>query len=415
MAEDVAVAESTEEDASSAAEVDGSSSEDAVLDKYSKDVSSEKAPAEEAVVKEETTEEAKPVAETKPPETPVKEEDTFPDVSLDPKKYKEIWRRHPELRAEHYRLQQYQEAFPDLQAARELKDVFNSKDEALEARGIAEQALEYDQRFRRDPVAFATTLAQADPRAFLSFASRIGESVYSLNPQAYQAYFVDPVIQEFVSQFGTWGQQRGDEELMAALNIVVNRLQGGKQPAPQSAPDDPRFAQLADYQRREQEYKAQAAEQFYTSAGDSVRETVMREVGEIVERGGAAWSQGAKKTVLDSVVNEVGEALEKDTYLQHRIQYLSRSGRPDDPNTRDAVVSLMMGKARALLRNKAQEKISWMNRDVLAIQTAKNAQPRGRREPGEGGISSNTGPRQKPSRNEARGMTEDQILEAFSD
>jgi hypothetical protein len=390
--------------------------DDAILDAYTK--GGDKASADDAPAA--TGEEAKPASltevpkigsEEKPQESP---KDQLPDQSNDPQDLKAAFKRYPSLRQDHYVAAAYKEVFPTVQEARELRSIFPSKDDAIEARGAAEKLLQLDADFRANPTNFVKELHTADSKAFYKLASQFSNEVYSLDPKAYDQYFVRPVIDAFSTQFRDYARSKGDEELIAALDVVDQRMgrDPNAKPAPTVSDDDPRFAKLNEYERQEQERLARGSEQFYSSSGDAVKATVSKEASDIVERAGSLLSTGAKSEIVNRVVAEVGDILSADTYLQQRIQFFARAGKADDPQLRDSVVRLMMTKARTVLREKTQERINWMTRDILQMQEPKKARAgTQRRDPGDGGRAETTG---KTRPKDTSNMTPDEIMDAFS-
>ncbi len=386
------------------AETDADSGADEILDRYSK-------PDTESTEDAEPPEEAK--AEGEKAEESTKDEESLPDEKLDPEELKSIFKKYPKIRAEHYSLAAYNELFGSVKEAREVKALFPTKEEAVTARSQAEDLLLLDEAFRAKPADFAETLAEADRGAFTRLAAALPQVAYKLDPTVYQDVYVAPVLAQFTTQFYNWAQQQGDEDAVAAISIINERLTQGRQQVARLPDNDPRLRRLNEFEQKEAERSNYAATQFYSTVGDSVQGAVAKEAESTLSRMGADLSSGAKKEIINRVVDEVGEVLKGDSYLQRRIQFYGRGAQ--DPKTRDAVVTLMMGRARAVIRPKVTERLSWMTRDILSLQAKKDSKTgKVRKDVGEGGSGGAKGSGKTPGLKETARMSADDILDAFS-
>lgn len=397
-------------------------SDDQIIDRYSgPDSGSEEAPAEDAV---EETVEAKPVvAEKELAEQPKPEEPTA--VETEPEDFKQLLRSlaksKPELaqkiRDEHYRLAAYEELMtvPEL---RELQSVFQSSQDAKEARDAAADLMALDEVMAsEEPEQIIGIISERNPQAFQRIVSNIGRALSEADPALYTEHVSKPAVDHFRGYFRDLAAQTRDEELEAALDIIEEREQrltgrAGVQAGRQDR--TPWLNRLEELERRDREMTIRGFENFGADVKRAFSADLSGEIQKTLDRTGAALGDGAKKEIVERVGADIRRLIGADPLLQRKLRYAFNAGARDDRHQQE-IVGMLMARAKGFIGARTRDAVKWMtdeilrvNRDAITKQTKASAQ----RDAGSGGARA---PKAKTPPKDTSGMTEDQIIDAYTD
>jgi hypothetical protein len=306
----------------------------------------------------------------------------------DPKVGREVqslWDRH----------QAYLDVFPTVAEARAFKELFPGGAEAAKKLlAESEEVAEVDDAyFSADPRVqsqLAANLYQDDPAAFRSMLSQSARVLAERDPAAYHALSSDILASALqAEQFDQHvelmrqARERGDSEALGRLTdqlIKWSQKFGSASPPAAGRPataKDPQQAELArqreQLQREQQEFRASQYGAFQQSANDAV----VSQVRQSIEAATAAVlptgiSDGAKKRIAEDIFAEVNSTLQGDRGLTRQVAGILRQWNFDE-QTKQQVVNLIFGRAKALIPTVAKRIVSDWTTSVLSANRQKTA------------------------------------------
>ncbi len=275
----------------------------------------------------------------------------------EPEELRAAFEANPELRRAWREAQAYREAFPTVEAAREVQKIFPTVEDAQAARE------QLDELGRLDSLFFART-----PEAHASLAS----SVYRLDPEAFRS---------LARAMAAEAQRRGDNG--AALTAAAHEGEPSVESSPtrstapsRSSPErESRTAELPGDKSLEQETRpAQAT--FYQEANATAVEAVIETIRSQVERLlPEDLGVGARNRVIGEIYRELDSSLRSNRALAQQVRQAFRSGNFDADHQR-AVVSLIVGRARQAVPGVAKKVINEWTSSVLAASNTKHTRQR---------------------------------------
>jgi hypothetical protein len=252
-----------------------------------------------------------------------------------PENYRNVFKKFPDLRRDHYAIRAFRGMFPQISEAREYKSLFPTLDEAKQVANEAASVRYMDNLFRSDPERLLAEMHQADPQAFRGMASAT-RSIYASDPQLYREAVAKPIVSDLLTNLAEIASGlEGDEgaDLKTAIGIIAKHAQlSGSQPEPRAADDDPRIQDYERIKAREQEmaqgqwasFAKDVDEQFWSNLGQEVSGILVK-----ANKGGAlpAVLEMARNEVMADIWNEVG----RNSYVNSALPSKMREmwGRPD--------------------------------------------------------------------------------------
>jgi hypothetical protein len=276
----------------------------------------------------------------------------------EPEELRAAFEANPELRRAWLEAQAYREAFPTVEAAREVQKIFPTVEDAQAARE------QLDELGRLDSLFFART-----PEAHASLAS----AVYRLDPEAFRS---------LARAMAAEAQRRGDNGV--ALTAAAREGEPSaaeSSPTRSTAPSRPsseresRTAESPGDKGLEQEARA-AQTSFYQEANATAVEAVIETIRSQVERLlPEDLGVGARNRVIGEIYRELDSSLRSNRALAQQVRQAFRSGNFDADHQR-AVVSLIVGRARQAVPGVAKKVINEWTSSVLAASNTKHTRQR---------------------------------------
>ena len=255
-----------------------------------------------------------------------------------------LWEQH----------QAYREMFPTVAEARALKELFpGSADDARQLLAHADELNRIDQAyFSGDPRAqaqLAEHLLRDNPRAFEAMLRQSVEALAARDPQAFRelasAIQARPAASGLAATPNETELQRQREELTR---------------------------QRSEMEREREEFRASRYAAFEQSVNESIVGQVRQSIQETVSKAlPGTVADGARKRIAEDIFNEINATLQKDVSLTRRVVGVLQQWKFDE-QTKQQVLNLTVGRAKALLPATAKRIIADWTSSVLAANRARS-------------------------------------------
>ncbi len=384
------------------------------------------------------TEEAEPIATTEGSKPSTEEEGIATSQPL-PDSFKKAIAANPEIKAELQRLwdqhQAFREVFPTVAEARAVKELFpGGSEDAKTALVKAREMEESDQLFlSRDPQAhrdLAANMLQMDPHAFSAMLQVSADLVRERQPELYHA-FASGMAHQVLTGEGFPQHVRGliqaiengdlnsAHQLASQLSVWAqdNGLLGGQRAAAGAAP---RAAASSPREEKLQHELNSLTWQQGSTFTESVNRTVVPQIGaeirkliEPVAKGLPGYArEGAMQSLAQQIHAGIAQRLNSDHYYISQIVPIQMSMNYG-PQNREAAVKIVVSRALLHLKPVAKQVLqAWTPRQIEhGRQSAEKADSAARRTDINGGGLTHGRPRTKLTQDEARDMSDDQLID----
>lgn len=402
-------------------------SENAILDKYSEEHDAgEETPAEAVTA----TEAKSPEQTTEPAKEAAKEEEQVDqpfEPVIEPEMLKKVWKNlqknNPEaykvVRDSWYKTKAYEENFT-VPEVRELRQLFNTPQEAKEARAAQADLLAVDDAIHNKPIDLLQFLYKQSPQGFNNLATSLPKALYATDPNLYRAQVSEPAVNHFHEFFAQQAAQTGDEDLKAAIEIIkdrATRYSGGGQRQAQNVTrlaNDPMAVRLQELEQQNWQRETQASQSFRDAVDSDFQSSVADQVSQIIQRSGADVNDDAKAEVIDRVLNDITQKIVEDNLLQRQINFsANRPGASRDASHRKQLVDRLTANAKRFLGQTTATHLKWLTEKILTSnrqQLNKQSRVTAHKEITGAGASAPSGT--KIAKQQLDKMSENEIMEA---
>jgi hypothetical protein len=322
-----------------------------------------------------------------------------------------------QVRDEHYTLAAYKELYP-IQDVRALRGMFGSVDEARQAQTAAARLMEVDHAIVNDPAGLIHDIATNNPQVIEGVAATFGRALFDVSPDLYRQNLAQPAVETYLNFFEDWAARTGNEELKLAIGIMKDaegKYWAGDGTNKTSQFDRAMQSRLDQLEQMEIQRTGEATVAFQNSVDSTYQTSLAKDVQAAIERSGASLSDKGKQEVTRRVMDQIGQTMQNDAWLQRRLALEIKSGTRDNGH-QQRIVEYLLGRAKGLIGPSTRDVIKELTEGILAAQTVKTtgggAQVRPR---GPVGAPTGTGQRvpvdlSKLSPRELKKMSEDDIM-----
>ncbi len=294
------------------------------------------------------------------------DEDSFQEP--EPDNLKRAFKTHPELRDAFYRDKKFREVIGSVKEARGYKELFPTVEDARMASDHAQALLTLDNLYVTDPADLLTKLHRGNAQAFENLMGSSREVFYALNPTAYGETVAKPVIMDYVENVRETAESEGDENLVAAMDILRNRMGWDQKDSKVKAQPayDPRIKKLEDYERRDADQYRNSLYSFGASADQGVVEGIRAEIEATFNRLPAnGILPGVKAVVAQQLLSEVMQALDANKYLTNIYNAQKLKGDFSENHFR-GLVNSRLAQAKPLIGKRVVSMLKKLTADTLA-------------------------------------------------
>jgi hypothetical protein len=403
---------------------DSSLSADALIDKYA--TKSEETPGQ-AEPSKGTTVDAKPQSgqEAKPAEGQQEEEFEEP-LFAEPepenvkKAFKSLQKWHPDVarqfRKDYYENKQYREVYT-LPEAKEMREVFQSVQDAREAKAAQADLLAVDDLLNSSPGQLLQHIYQRNPNSAVGLTLEGQKALYDYNPQLYRSQVSEPAVRNYHNFFAAKAKEVGNQDVLTAIEILneFERQTIGQTPAAQQ----PQYQVDPRMQQRLQQLEGERAQAingsintFKSTIDGDFDSAISGEVGKLIDRAGGDLSDAARQEITERVMADVKDKLLSDDVLQRRLAWEVSRGQRDGRH-REALSNMIVANAKRFIPAAASQHLTWMTKEILranatATEKAARVAPTRNVSGGKPGSS----PPERLSKEEIDKLTPDEILDA---
>ena len=350
---------------------------------------------------------------TRQEEKPAEEDDEELLRGPEPENLKRAFKAHPELRDAFYSAKAFRDTIGSVKEARAYKEMFPSIEEAEMAREHAAMLLNLDQLYSTDPDQLFVKLRDGSPEIFEGLVKQIRPVIHSLTPESYRREIGDPVMRDVLGNFRQAAQASQDENLLAAVEIIEEKLGFAAQPQPtQPRNDDPRIAEWERWKAGQAQGQVRAVEAFAYETERGVLEAVAKEIDATLSKvPQTGILPGVMDVVRQQILSEVANELNADRYQTAKHNSYKYSG-DTRPEHRNAIVNARLAQAKPRIAPKVAKMLKKLTTTVVEANKAElkraDAQSQ-RKEVGSGGAAP---PMPRPTKIDYRRVSDDDILNA---
>lgn len=361
------------------------------------------------------------------------EPDEITPGQLLPESLKNAIAANPEIKAELLRLweqhQAFREVFPTVAEARAVKELFPGG--AEQAKTVLSKATEMersdamflsqDARAQRE---LAASMLELDPQAFGAMLQASAELVRERNPQLYQAFVSGlpsqaPPETNFSEQLAKIARALKNNDTHSLRQLASELVQGARESGTMGGSRTPTVsgARTPHEELLERELNSinqQQAISFVNSINQSALPQIDAEIRKLIEpaaKGLPAYArEGATQSLAQQIHAGIIQRLKSDHHYHNQLASINQNY---GAQNYDAATKAMVSRALLHLKPVAKQVLqAWTPRQIeQGRQTAEKAESAARRTDISGGGLTYGKPHAKLTKDEARDMTDDQLID----
>lgn len=266
-----------------------------------------------------------------------------------------------EIRDEHFELAAYREQMP-LEQAREIRQLFQSADEAQDARLAMGDVQALKHSLNTDPGKFLSFIRDIEPESFPNVVNTFPKWLWSEHPDIFVETLGKPITHHSLANVQKYGERTGNSLFVDAAQVVLEALDEIAKDGGPKDQDDPRFRELEELRREKDENQRATqrteSQRFVTTVRDESARQVKADITRTIDRLIPGIKDKARQEIHNRALYGVVSQVMSDKQFTAWVTREGREGQRDGEHQK-RVIGAVLGRSKPLVSQSVANAIRW--------------------------------------------------------